>query len=153
MRRVLVLAIILSILSGSKVHASGTRVSGPGFDGVILDLPSTQKDVSVWVPGYDQIAEIEKALPAYVKKYIKAHKVVLRKPISKYKRQYVGVSENRKQLIGVSFYYDKLDFVTSKKWLNVVGNGGRGGDDYLGAVYDLEKKAYVLFEIYPEAKK
>ncbi len=152
MRISIVIAILWSVLSVHLVFASSFHVSGPGFDGMILDMPTTRKEVAVWIPGYDQIAELEKALPAYVKRYIKAHKIVLRKPISKYKRQYVGVKENGKRMIGVSFYYERLDFVTSKKWLTGVWSGESAGDDYLGAVYDVEKKAFELFEIYPGKK-
>jgi hypothetical protein len=153
MRTALILAIAWTILAGPSVASAATRVSGAGFDGVILDLPSTRKDVEVWVPGYDQIVEIERALPAYVKNYIKVHKITLRKPIGKYKRQYVGVKEGGKRMIGISFYYDGLDFVTSKKWLSTVGDSSKGGDDFLGAVYDMEQKAYTWFEIYAKAAR
>ncbi|HEY3490235.1 MAG TPA: hypothetical protein VGK27_08965 [Candidatus Deferrimicrobiaceae bacterium] len=153
MRNVIMLALLIACAYCAPGHAAATRVSGPGFDGVILDMPSTRKDVKIWVPGYDQINEMERALPDYVKRYIKVHKIVLRKPISKYKRHYLGVSENGKRMIGVSYYYENLDFVTSKKWLNGVGDSSSGGDDYLGAVYDVDQKAYVLFEIYPDKKQ
>lgn len=146
------LAIAVAIVCiGTAANAMGTRVSGPGYDGLVLDLPSAQKGVEVWIPSAEQIAEMERALPAYVKKYIKTHKVVLSRPVSKYKRHYVGVREAGRKLIGISFFSDRLDFVTSGSWLLRVGSGGGGGDDDLGAVYDVDRKKFLLFEIPPKA--
>jgi hypothetical protein len=150
--RLLALAALLCLAFGTA-QAGGNRVSGPNFDGVVLDLPSTQKGVDVWVPGYDAINEMERAFPAYVKKYIKIHKVTLTKPISKYKRQYVGIVDGGKKLIGVSYFYEKTDFVTSKRWLQQVGSTAGGGDDYMGAVYDAGARKFVTFEICPPAPK
>ena len=148
MRFAIILTVVMTCAFGINGYASETRVSGAGFDGVILDLPSTQKNIEVWIPVYDQISEMEKALPEYVKTYIKANKITLTKPITKYKRQYVGIKDNGRKLIGTNYYYDNLDFVTSKKWLKTVGDCSAGGDEYLGSVYDVDQKAFVLFEIY-----
>ncbi len=152
MRVALLFAVVLSALSVQAAYPSSTRVSGPDFDGVILDLPSTRPGIAIWIPGYDQILSMEKALPEYVRNYIREKRIVLRKPISKYKRQYVGVRDDGRRLIGVSFYHENLDFITSKKWLNGVWGGDSAGDDYMGAVYDVEKQAFELFEIYPVNK-
>lgn len=149
MRIVVLLSLLSVLLTGTDAFALGTRVSGPGFDGVILDLPSPQKGVEVWLPEYDQVVRMEKALPAYVKRYIKVHKVVLSRPLSKYKRHYLGVRDNGRRLIGTSYYADSLEFVTKKRWLETVGDGSAGGDDYLGSVYDVDNGKFVLFEIYP----
>ena len=148
--RIVVLLSLLSVLClGTDALALGTRVSGPGFDGVILDMPSPQKDVEVWVPEYDQIVRMEKALPPYVKNFIKVHQIVLTRPLSKYKRHYLGIREKGRRLIGTSYYSDGLEFVTKKRWLETVGDGSAGGDEYMGSVYDVDLGEFLLFEIYP----
>jgi hypothetical protein len=150
MRIVVVLSLLSILCLEGDALALGARVSGPGFDGLVLDMPSPQKDVEVWVPEYDQIVRMEKALPAYVKNYIKVHRIVLTRPLSKYKRHYLGVREKGRRLIGTSYYSDSLEFVTRKRWLKTIGDSSAGGDEYLGSVYDVELGEFLLFEIYPK---
>jgi hypothetical protein len=145
----LLLAALLLAAPGRAALALGSRVSGPGFDGVILEMPSPRPDVEVWTPGYDRIAEMEKRFPPYVKRYIKSHGIVLPRPPSRYKRHYVGILEKGKRLIGASYYGDGSDFVASKKWLETVGSPESFDGDCMGSVYDVDAGEFVLFEIYP----
>jgi hypothetical protein len=145
--RLLITAIILITL-GCTEHSNdfGHRVSGPGYEGIIVTKTSESKFIpeGIWVPDRVQIAMIENSLPGYVASEIRlwSQKNPPLPPLSEYKRQYLGIIESRHKLIRIILYHNSL--VGSGEWLRDMGISG-GGNKVLQAIYDKDLRKFVHF--------
>ncbi len=145
-----VIMLVLSFGCFTKENQVGTRVSGPGFHGIILNEKSTT-DLEIWIPNNKQVSELENSLPSYVQSQVTASGFKLSKRLSDYKRQYVGIKKDGVRLIMIHFFYNETEIVKTGEWLKgTIGVLG-GGDNYLGAIYDTEKKLFTKFVINADA--
>lgn len=133
----------LSLFAADSPAMGGERVSGPGFEGVVImeDMPGR------WTPTRQQIAELETALPAYAAAELKRLKLTLSKSLSEYKRHYIGRVEGRRRTIHITFFHDKTDIVKSGKWLDGPIRVLGGGDNFLYAEYDTDAKMFFSFGV------
>jgi hypothetical protein len=113
---ILVGAVALMTLHGEP--AKPVRVSGPGYDGVIisaeakldLDRPRGLSAAQVWTPNAIDVREAENLLPAYLNTPEAApllRGTSIRSQLSHYKRQYHGVMRGDRREIWVFFCHDQ----------------------------------------------
>ena len=98
----LVGAIGAGVLLFDAAADGGERVSGPGFDGVVM----MDAGPGGWTPTRSEIAELEKALPADTSTAWSERKALSARRLSEYKRQYVGRSHGRRRVIHVTFLHN-----------------------------------------------
>ncbi len=137
----LVGAIGAGVLLFDAPAAAGERVSGPGFDGVVM------MDVGPgsWMPTRSEIAELENALPADTSTAWNERKAPSARRLSEYRRQYVGRTQAQRRVIHVTFLHNDTTSVRSGEWLQRLILVAGGGDMYLSADYDPEVKALLSF--------
>jgi hypothetical protein len=142
---IILFTILLTCFGCSK--SIGIHISGDGYDGVIVTkLPAGDSDIfkGFWVPSREQIAEIEAHLPLYVSVSTKKWNDHFKpKPLNEYKRLYIGVTEVGSPLIKIKFYHNSLDFVASGDWSKGIWGAMGGGNSFLHASYDVNKKQFT----------
>jgi hypothetical protein len=121
----------------------GERVASPTFDGVVMAHP----EPGGWVPTYQQIAELEAALPAYSSAELRRLNITLSRRLAQYKRQYLGRAEGGKRTIHVTFLHNEADEVKSGEWLDRPVTVLGGGDRFLYAEYDADSKRFLSFVV------
>ena len=123
----------------------GARVSGPGYDGLIIS-PLPDQPYQGWQPTPDQIKELETALPPYVSGKLRRWRVQsLPKPLTEFKRQYWGFYSNKTFYIDVHFYHRSTELVRTGQWLRSMVSVSGGGYLFYKARYDASHHVFTSF--------
>ena len=123
----------------------GTRVSGQGYDGLVIS-PLPDQPYQCWQPTADQIKALEAALPPYVAGELhRWHVQALPKPLTEYKRQYWGFCLDKTFYIDVHFYHRSTELVRSGQWLRGMVSVSGGGYLYYKARYDATHRVFTSF--------
>ena len=93
-----------------------------------------------WVPSTDQIADLERQLPAYV-----AQSGQLPAPLSAYRRQYGGFGVGRDSMIYVNLWIPFSDD-TSHSWHRLPVEICDGGKAVFGVVYDVRRHRFTRID-------
>ena len=127
---------------GSAPAMSGERMSGPGFEGVVI----VEEGPGRWTPTRREIEELERTLPADTSAAWSERKVVPKR-LSEYKRQYVGLGHGKKRTIHVTFLHNSTSSVRSGAWLQRSILVAGGFDMYLSAEYDPDAKVLLSLSV------
>jgi hypothetical protein len=98
---------------------------------------------SGWDPAFSQVRQAEARLPGFVAKNRRPER-----PLSEYYRQYLGVVIDGKKLIYVNLFprslVERREFPAASRddWRSEFVNVCDGGDDFWGALFDLEKQLF-----------
>ena len=93
-----------------------------------------------WIPSIDQIADLERQLPAYI-----AQSGQLPAPLGSYRRQYGGFGVGRDSMIYVNLWIP-LSQDTSHYWHRVPVQICDGGKGVLGVVYDIRRHRFTRID-------
>ncbi len=146
------LVVLSALLLVSFSLASATEPGAGDPQGIIFTAEEirNQKFVTVpgpyWTPSQEQVDQLEKKLPAYLKGQVKSHSELLKIDLSKYKRQYFGYSLNGKKVIYVNAFCHSFDYW--EKTLVFVFDGGKC---FFQATYDPEVGEFLNFSVNGDA--
>ena len=99
-----------------------------------------------WTPGQEQIDQLERKLPAYLKYQYKNHSRHPKIDLSKYKRQYFGYSLDGKKVIFVNAFCHSFDY-----WKKTYVFVFDGGQCFFQATFDPETGNFLSFSVNGDA--
>ena len=123
------------------------RVSGPGYDGAIVrrTQPLGRMGIS-WTPTAELVREAETLLPIYLNTSAAASALrdtAIRSQLSRYRRQYWGLSSGNRRRLQIHFFHDETPVVQKGRWLNSVVSVMGGGDRYFRVTYQPERRSFT----------
>ena len=149
----LALLLLLAVAAPTASQRSSLvmiRVTTETYDGAIVSAKDRDgKPISetMWTPSESLVTEFERALPAYVAARFKNTRYENALPLTKYKRQYVGITRSETKLLNVTFFREDTDLVANGTWLEAMITVNGGGDRFLRAWYDPGAHKVVEFWI------
>jgi hypothetical protein len=143
-----IVLLVAAVASASQL-SSPLRVSGPGYDGVIIGADA-RDSADLWTPAESIVREAEALLPTYLdspKAAATLHGSRIRAELPHYKRQYWGVVRRGQREIAIHFYHQDSFTVRGGSWLRgrvaVMG----GGDHFFQLTYRVQDRRFSELHI------
>ncbi|MCL2310823.1 MAG: hypothetical protein FWC42_11275 [Proteobacteria bacterium] len=135
------LAIVFCLLFSCSAFAAEPLfiILEPGQGSALLkqcSRPTPQNVSGFWRPELSQIQELEAALPAFINGDPQGK---LLRPLTEFKRQYIGFIQDGKKYIYGNFYLSGSRKTEISKTAVIVCDGGAS---FWGVVYSVEGKAF-----------
>ena len=155
MRNALLAVVVMSAGSALAAFAQlpGNIVILPTSEGPAVLAQHSRGTIaapeSFWLPTPEQVLELERRLPAYMKKH---RWIFEHRGLKEYDRQYIGVVRGGRRVISGNFFPatdDPQERALLKRagldpdgWKTSAVRVNDGGTSYWGIVYDVEKKRF-----------
>jgi len=116
----------------------GTTIKGRGYEGLLMDTRFTRPQNGPWHPSVEEIRELEKSLPEFVKS------PVLLERLAQYRRTYTGVTRkvDNKRIIVAKFCAPSL--LSRREWLNGICITGGGQENNWIVLYEPSSGSFTI---------
>jgi hypothetical protein len=124
------------------------------FEGVIFSRANAQQvmpssgeapdEEKFWTPGRKDVLRLEERIETYLRK---AASLALASKLPKYKRQYLGITQNGRRVIFVNFFCED----PGPGWETSLVTVMDGGDCFFRVLYDPESSGFFHLVINGEA--
>jgi len=157
MNRILEVMVILTVFfSFETMQANVTVGSDQQLPGVVFSSKLSEQlaregdlvnlEGPYWTPTTKQIIELEKVLRPYVNSHAPKDDDSLHGNLSEYKRQYIGMTFNGKQVIFVNAFCDSY-WLNNDDWKSHFVLILDGGPCFFQIIYDPESRSILQFLI------
>jgi hypothetical protein len=147
MKHISYIVFIFFCLSCQKNALDNRSIPGVIFsqEQTVAEWPFS-KSMSAWTPTKAQIIELEEKLGSYIQASNHPEALNIANKLPSYRRQYLGITENGKNLIYINAFCDsyKSTFDTSNTHFVFVFDGGAC---FFQVTYDPVTKAFIKLSI------